>query len=47
MGRGRSFPQLLLVAILGVSGGIYIWKPLFLEAAKRKEKGPDPKVEQP
>nr|XP_016854432.1 PREDICTED: protein PIGBOS1-like [Anolis carolinensis] len=47
MFRGRGFPQLLLAAILGVSSGVYVWKPVFQkEEAEREEAGPAQKGEE-
>lgn len=36
--RGITNGQIVLVTILGVIGGIYIWKPLFEEHFPRKKR---------
>jgi hypothetical protein len=36
--RGLSFPQLALVTVVGVLGGIYIWRPLIAEHLKKQQE---------
>lgn len=35
--RGLTRGQIVLVTVLGVFGGVYIWKPLFEELYPRKK----------
>lgn len=36
--RGISLVQLMVVSVVGLVGGIYIWKPLFQELRRQKNE---------
>ncbi|XP_069766552.1 protein PIGBOS1 [Narcine bancroftii] len=40
-----TFPQMCLAVVLGVAGGIYIYKPLYEQYRLERAKGPRPDPE--
>lgn len=44
--RGITNGQIVLVTVLGVIGGIYIWKPLFEENFPRQKRKPLENIEE-
>ncbi|XP_024858633.1 protein PIGBOS1 [Kryptolebias marmoratus] len=36
--RRLTFPQLALATVLGVAGGVYVYKPYFVQSAKNLEQ---------